>query len=281
MSETGPSSPKSQEPAPSEKGDLASFPAPPPLPNKRARARREAAIPPPPPPPAHRPDASARPAEPLNFEPDDPVEASAQTTYDDTGERTNPVAPPLPGPPSLPSERLTQNQSQIPPPAPPPLRKPPGRGRTSRRPWHHYGVPILVLLGIAAAVFFLRDDFTKPAEETASAQQEQDVAKTPDETVKTDLVGGGQLLVDARPWGEVTFLVDSEGRAVELPLARQTPLVLDLDPARYTVFLTHPELLGKSVPCEVEVSAENGVLCRPDLLQVTSRHYWEEIGWWQ
>ena len=94
-----------------------------------------------------------------------------------------------------------------------------------------------------------------------------------------DLVGGGQVLIDARPWGDLVSLVDDDGEEIELPSDRQTPLVLELTPGRYTAFLTHPALVDQRVSCEVEVFAEVGAACRSDLLSVTPEDYWEDVGW--
>ena len=133
---------------------------------------------------------------------------------------------------------------------------------------------VLIVLGVGASVYFLA---SRPDESDEVENAPQPVAAIPG----ADLVGGGQLLVDGRPWGEVVSLVDEDGEEIELPADRQTPLVLGLTPGRYTVFLTHPAFVDRRVSCEAEVFAEVGAACRSDLLSVTSEDYWEDAGWWR
>ena len=111
----------------------------------------------------------------------------------------------------------------------------------------------------------------------------------PEEAVEEDAavssglaVNGDEVVViDARPWGEVTSLVDGEGRAIELPADRLTPLALGLPPGRYTVLLTHPELQGEERSCDFEVSAEGKASCNVELLALSPEAYWEDVGWWR
>lgn len=133
---------------------------------------------------------------------------------------------------------------------------------------------VSIVLGVGASVYFLA---SRPDESGEVENAPQPVAAIPG----ADLVGGGQLLVDGRPWGEVVSLVDEDGEEIELPADRQTPLVLGLTPGRYTVFLTHPAFVDRRVSCEAEVFAEVGAACRSDLLSVTSEDYWEDAGWWR
>ena len=95
------------------------------------------------------------------------------------------------------------------------------------------------------------------------------------------LAKGEVVVVDARPWGEVTSLVDSEGRDVELPADRETPLTVSLPPGRYTISLTHPELQGEERSCDVEVSVGVEALCNVELLALSPEDYWEDTGWWR
>lgn len=181
------------------------------------------------------------------------------------------ASPPLPRPPSAPAPQ--QDVAAKPPPPPSATGSSP-RPQTAQRPWHIYGLVALLVLGLGVAAFVL----TNRSEESANEESEPQTLAAISEAQAVD---GGQFLIDARPWGEVVSLVGDDGEEIELPPDRQTPLVLDLTPGRYTAFLTHPELVGGSVSCEVEISAEVGGSCRLDLLEVTPEDYWEDVGWWR
>lgn len=132
----------------------------------------------------------------------------------------------------------------------------------------------MVVVAVAVAVFVLRGRGASDGERAEPLTAEVEASGV-------DLVGGGRLLIDAKPWGNVASVVDASGVETPLPAERQTPLVLSLDPGRYTVSLAHPELFGDNLSCTVEVSASVGATCRLDLLPVTSEEYWEEVGWWR
>ncbi len=244
-----------------EDDDLASFPAPPPLPRERAALARRKTEAPPLLPRTSLPESSEPKAERGSTSTPPAAKAPAPAL-------PHRAAPPLPRATSAPAPG--QDGSAVSPPLPPAESS--QRPGTSQRPWHLYGLAVLIVLGVGAVGYFFSDRPEASSEEENGPRQAE-AAPT------TDLVGGGQLLIDARPWGEVTSLVDSDGEEIELPSERQTPLVLDLTPGRYTVFLTHPELIDQRLPCEVEVSAHVGASCRLDLLSVTSEDYWEDVGW--
>jgi len=197
----------------------------------------------------------------------------------------------FPKPPLLPRERAARAERKPKPPPiastpasrqgraaePPPLAPdgPIQRPWASQRRWPIFGLAALILLGVGAGFYF---SINRPENSVAEVEEEPLRAKA---YPTTSLVGGGRLLIDARPWGEVTSLLNSDGEEVQLPLDRQTPLVLDLAPGLYTVQLTHPEVIDQSLSCEVQVSANVGGLCRLDLLSVTTEDYWEDAGWWR
>lgn len=299
----------SQKLTPPGDDDPASFPAPPPLPRERAaaQAKRQAKIPPPPPlvslATASKPQDAGRSS----------IEAQAESagmpplTQDAVAESPPGLPPELPAktpaepPPELPAApplastpaSLALEVPELPPPRratspqkatlssalPAPPSPPPRQARSPQRPWLLYAVAVLLVLAVGGTVFLLLDrSETPPGSEAQNSQEPEDAPKELD-TPTTDLVGGGKLLIDASPWGEVTSLVDGEGRDIELPPDRQTPLVLALAPGRYTAHLTHPELVNQSKPCEAEVSATHGASCRVDLVPASVDDYWEGMGW--
>lgn len=64
------------------------------------------------------------------------------------------------------------------------------------------------------------------------------------------VAGQARLLVSARPWAEITSVVDSEGRAVGLPGPLYTPAMLVLPAGAYQVELRHP---GSPAPRVLDV----------------------------
>jgi hypothetical protein len=65
------------------------------------------------------------------------------------------------------------------------------------------------------------------------------------------------LVVDARPWGEVTSIRDDGGSSVGLPAARITPLAVDVPAGRYTVTVRQPDS-GRELTAQVSVGAGGG-----------------------
>ena len=246
------------------------FPAPPPLPRER-RVFKE-----PPPPPPLKPRGT------------------------DVGIRTGAAsgaAPALPEPPPLPRSRLpaapppppqaatkTPRLARQPEPPAPPQRaadRPPQRPRLPRR-GPLFGFLALAVALVGALLFFaLRNTESRPEESLGATQDEGSTPEATEPTSLADLIGGGALLVDARPWGRLSSVVDRKGEEMALPSDRQTPLVLRLGPGTYRVRLEHPELLGENSYCTAEVSEEAAGTCRLDLLPVDTEDYWEELGWWR
>ncbi len=67
--------------------------------------------------------------------------------------------------------------------------------------------------------------------------------------------GSGQVIVDATPWGEVVEIAAEDGRLVELPTDRFTPLSLSLEAGRYTITVRNPAY-DAPVETSVEVAAD-------------------------
>jgi hypothetical protein len=92
--------------------------------------------------------------------------------------------------------------------------------------------------------------------------------------------GVARVTVLGAPWGEVSEIRDAEGVSVDLPVQRETPLLLELPAGRYTVTLTHPDA-PQPVTCEVEATLGETVECRAELLPLAPLDYFREAGWWQ
>ena len=99
----------------------------------------------------------------------------------------------------------------------------------------------------------------------------------PGATLKMD---DGLLVIDTQPWGEVKRIADSDGREVELPENRFTPLPLKLAPGQYTVEIHRPDLESVET-CVVEVESAATVSCEPQLAAMDTANFFREIGWWQ
>ncbi|MEM1245315.1 MAG: serine/threonine-protein kinase [Acidobacteriota bacterium] len=87
----------------------------------------------------------------------------------------------------------------------------------------------------------------------------------------------GKALIDAAPWAEVTRVVNARGETVTLSSPAVTPLILDLPPGGYAVFLSHPQLEGeRQVDVDVVADAVTDSLVE---LEVTDLdRYFERIG---
>ena len=88
------------------------------------------------------------------------------------------------------------------------------------------------------------------------------------------------VVVLGAPWGELASLRGADGREVELPQNRETPLFLTLPPGHYVATLTHP---GAPQPatCEVDAALGTQVTCRAELLTIDPMQYFKDSGWWR
>lgn len=98
--------------------------------------------------------------------------------------------------------------------------------------------------------------------------------------VPTAEIENGLLLVDSQPWGEVERVIDAEGREIELPEIRYTPLPLELSPGPYTVEISRPDLDGVEI-CKVVVESADAVHCELQLAAMDASEFFKETGWWQ
>lgn len=90
----------------------------------------------------------------------------------------------------------------------------------------------------------------------------------------------GTMVIDARPWARVAFLVDGQGDSVPLPEEAYTPLSLELSPGQYLATLE--PLDGPAQQCSVEVVSGSVRPCRPALnAEIGTDVYFRETGWWQ
>ncbi len=243
---SGASSDNSQELTPSEGGDLSSFPTPPPLPRERAARVKPRPEPPPPLPPRTPVAKTPTPKDELKSL---ITESRVHIPADDAASTSFPAPPPLPPKltprPQTPTPALAPSVAEAPAPprtrkappppvaptpassqrgaaeSPPPLtpKGPLQRPWTAKKLWPIYGLVALIVLGVG---FYFSTN--RPEDSLAEVEAEPQQATA---YPTTSLVGGGRLLVDARPWGEVTSLLNSDGEEIQLPLDRQTPLVLD------------------------------------------------------
>ena len=90
----------------------------------------------------------------------------------------------------------------------------------------------------------------------------------------------GLLVVDSQPWGEVVRVTDQEGQELELPDDRFTPLSLLLEPGRYRIEMTRPEL-EEVHTCDVVVEPETTSRCEPQLAALEVDDLFRQTGWWQ
>ena len=88
------------------------------------------------------------------------------------------------------------------------------------------------------------------------------------------------LTVEARPWAEVTRVVAADGRDLELPEDRYTPLTIELPPGDYEVVLSHPSR-SQSERCRVEVLRASSHRCEKQITTVEVSDYFRQTGWWR
>ena len=133
-----------------------------------------------------------------------------------------------------------------------------------------FGLLVVVVLGF----FLLRG---KPAE-----VKEAPVVETPAPPPAAP-VGSTQLAVVAKPWGLVTGIVDAEGKAVSVPSASTTPLVVTVaGGGTYTVTVTRPES-GEKGECTATVAEGALATCQVLLTEAgaTANELFKESGWWK
>ena len=90
----------------------------------------------------------------------------------------------------------------------------------------------LIALALLVMVGLMWRGSKAPAPSTPSDESTRVAPSPAAEPAATATGGTGSLIVDATPWGQVTRIVDADGREVELPPQRATPLVLRLAPGR-------------------------------------------------
>ncbi len=93
-------------------------------------------------------------------------------------------------------------------------------------------------------------------------------------------IENGLLVVEARPWGEVTRVVGEDGEPVDLPSESFTPLPLELAPGRYEVEISRPDL-DLVETCTVDVESAQSVVCETQLAALEPADLFKELGWWQ
>ncbi|MCH9651791.1 MAG: serine/threonine protein kinase [Deltaproteobacteria bacterium] len=87
----------------------------------------------------------------------------------------------------------------------------------------------------------------------------------------------GEAILDARPWAEVTSVVDASGQPQPLEGDGHTPLALALPPGSYEVVFEHPELSAPRIET-IEVEAASVVRRTVDLEVVDADSYFDRTG---
>ena len=95
-----------------------------------------------------------------------------------------------------------------------------------------------------------------------------------------EVIRNGVLVVDTQPWGEVVRIVDKDTVELNLPDNRFTPVHFELEPGRYTVEVSRPEL-EEVHSCVVEVVAETTARCEPRIASLEVDDLFRQTGWWQ
>jgi hypothetical protein len=98
----------------------------------------------------------------------------------------------------------------------------------------------------------------------------------------------GFVLLDARPWAEVTRITaldeelgaNEESVEEEIPItpSRYTPVALELQPGRYRLSLRYPPG-GQTQDLEIEVTSEVTVEHRLTFVAVDGEEYFSEVEW--
>lgn len=131
------------------------------------------------------------------------------------------------------------------------------------------------LLVLAALGFFLLRGKKDEVKETPVVETPAPPPAAP--------VGSTQLAVVAKPWGLVTGIVDAEGKAVSVPSASTTPLVVTVaGGGTYTVTVTRPES-GEKGECTATVAEGALATCQVLLTEAgaTANELFKESGWWK
>ena len=193
-------------------------------------------------------------------------------------------APPAPPVPLAPEAACREPAAEPPSPrvSPTPsepavlLPAPPMPSRAT--PWKlRAGLAVAGALLLSAVVFFVTRHAPDAAPAGTQASPVPAPLRPPPPSVAAPLPPG-TLVLDAVPWGEVTAIVDAEGRAQPLGAQRYTPLVLSLPPGRYTVTVRNP-----SFPRPVEVGADvrSGaeVSAVAQLGAISEEEFFKGMGW--
>lgn len=90
---------------------------------------------------------------------------------------------------------------------------------------------------------------------------------------------GGQILIDARPWGRIDRVVETgSGKEVPLPAGSPfTPRRATLPEGSYEITLHHPDAGSRS--CRVETRKEARQDCKVRFLESDPHAYFRELGW--
>ena len=90
----------------------------------------------------------------------------------------------------------------------------------------------------------------------------------------------GVLVVDTQPWGEVIRIVDDGGTELGLPENPFTPVPFELEPGRYTIEVSRPEL-DEVHACEVVIEADTTARCESRIASLEVNDLFRQTGWWQ
>jgi hypothetical protein len=209
--------------------------------------------------------------------------------------RPEPEKPPKPRPPITPPrpEVRPAVKPEVKPAVKPevkPAVKPEPKPEARPEPEKPKGKPLGLWIGVAAAVLlvavlgFLLSRKPTPGPQPTPVPTEAVATPLPARTPEpgatpppvTAQVGG--LVVNAFPWGQVTAIVDGQGRAFSLPAETRTPLLLSLPAGRYTITLTNPEVPG-SATLTAEVTAGGVARVQDDRRKGDPDEFLKQLGW--
>jgi len=310
-----PTDKNSPPPSPPQAPDEAA--GPPPLPSSEEKATEEPRAPETPPKPPRLPkepapeqeipadtpvEASPEAAEAEPRRPPEELDPNRTAVILDRGEvEPEEPAEKAPKPPPPPTRKPQPTPPRPTPPKPPPPKPPPPKPPPPRPPaaatgtapgWLKWaGLAVVLAIVGGGAAWWLTSRSEAPASETAggeTAASTESPTESPGAAPGSESASGvpaasaasaeGRVVIDARPWGEVTRILRDDGSELPLPDDRTAPLALSLPAGSYRVELSHPEA-AEVQSCEIEVPVGGSATCRVDLLTVDGSDYFQATGW--
>jgi serine/threonine protein kinase len=138
------------------------------------------------------------------------------------------------------------------------------------------GIAAVAVIAIVAGVLMWNRSASTPAVDSIEVTESRvtETAITPLEPAAR-----GTLVLDARPWAEVSSVLDAKGKNWIPSQGHYTPLVLTLPAGRYSITFRNPQTSSREKAVTVDVAAAQTRQIDAELSDIDPAEYFAKSGW--